>query len=157
MLKLFFNLHKSVSVPGKIKINFYFVKFMATKNGKTTNFPASSFLVIVGSNVWDPWHFGMDPNADLYPQIRLWLMYLDVDPDLALDPDPDPVFFVIDLQDANKKTFFYCFFFLNVHLHHFSKIKSHNKVTKTVEINFFFIFLLVDGRIWILSWNCKNK
>jgi hypothetical protein len=43
-------------------------------------------------------------------------------------PDPDPAIFVIDVQDANKKLN-YCFcsydyYFLKVHLHHFSKIKS---------------------------------
>jgi hypothetical protein len=32
---------------------------------------------------------------------RLWLM----------DPDPDPVVFVIDLQDANKKLFLFSKFF----------------------------------------------
>jgi hypothetical protein len=41
--------------------------------------------------------------------------------------------FVIDLQDANKRLFFSLFFrflLLKVHLHHFSKIKSHKEVTK---------------------------
>jgi len=48
--------------------------------------------------------------------------------------DPDPAIFVIDLQDANKKTKFspkfFANYFLNVHLHHFSKIKSQREVTK---------------------------
>jgi hypothetical protein len=35
------------------------------------------------------------------------------------DADPDPAIFFTDLQD-----------FLKVHLHHFSKIKSHKEVTK---------------------------
>jgi hypothetical protein len=43
-------------------------------------------------------------------------------------PDPDPAIFVIDLQDASKKlnfnTIFSAYYFLKVHLHHFSKIKS---------------------------------
>jgi hypothetical protein len=51
-----------------------------------------------------------------------------------MDPDPaqapDPAVFVIDLQDANKKLFFSAYYFLKVHLHHFSKIKSHKEVTK---------------------------
>jgi hypothetical protein len=50
------------------------------------------------------------------------------------DADPDPAIFVIDLQDANKKLFkkksFSAYYFLNVHLHHFSKIKSPKEVTK---------------------------
>jgi hypothetical protein len=51
-----------------------------------------------------------------------------------MDPDPDPAIFVIDLQDANKKVIkkksFSADYFLKVHLHHFSKIKSKKKVTK---------------------------
>ncbi len=45
-------------------------------------------------------------------------------------------FFIIDLQDANKKLmFFKKFFYLllfegTVHLHHFSKIKSQKEFTK---------------------------
>ncbi len=54
---------------------------------------------------------------------RLWLM----DP----DSDPDPAIFVIDLQDARKKQFFNTnfstYYFLKVHLHHFSKIKSQKE------------------------------
>ncbi len=50
------------------------------------------------------------------------------------DPDLDPAIFVIDLQDANKKLILKkslsAYYFLKVHLHHFSKIKSHKEVTK---------------------------
>jgi hypothetical protein len=51
------------------------------------------------------------------------------------DPAPDPAIFVSDLQDGNKKFFFPKFFCLlliegTVHLHKFSKIKSHKEVTK---------------------------
>jgi hypothetical protein len=48
-------------------------------------------------------------------------------------PDPDPDIFVLYLQDANKKqifTKFFAYYFLKVHLHHFSKIKSPKEVTK---------------------------
>jgi hypothetical protein len=47
--------------------------------------------------------------------------------------DPDPAIFVIDLQDANKKKFkkkISAYYFLKVHLHNFSKIKSQKEVTK---------------------------
>jgi len=45
--------------------------------------------------------------------------------------DPDPAFFIIDLQDANKKlNCFSTYYFLKVHLHHFSKIKGQKGVTK---------------------------
>jgi hypothetical protein len=56
-----------------------------------------------------------------------------------MGPDPDPdsdqdiAIFVIDLQDA-KKTYFFkkfpAYYFLKVHLHHFTKIKSPKEVTK---------------------------
>jgi hypothetical protein len=44
--------------------------------------------------------------------------------------DPDPAVFVTDLQDANKKlifSIFSAFYFLKVHLHNFSKIKSQKE------------------------------
>ncbi len=47
---------------------------------------------------------------------------------------PDPAIFGIDLQGANKKLIykkgFSASYFLKVHLHHFSKIKSQKEVTK---------------------------
>jgi hypothetical protein len=49
--------------------------------------------------------------------------------------DPDPAIFVIDLSRRQHKTkFFYlsfsAYYFLKGHLHHFSKIKSQEEVTK---------------------------
>ncbi len=45
--------------------------------------------------------------------------------------DPYPAIFVIDLQHASKKlifnTIFSAYYFLKVHLHHFSKIKSQKE------------------------------
>jgi hypothetical protein len=58
------------------------------------------------------------------------------------DADPDSAIFVIDLQDANKKLFFYSFsayYFLTAHLHNFSKIKSQKK-SQTVGIKVFFYY-----------------
>jgi len=50
------------------------------------------------------------------------------------DADPDTAIFVSDLQEVNKKLFlflgFFAYCFLKVHLHHFSKIRSHKEVTK---------------------------
>jgi hypothetical protein len=43
----------------------------------------------------------MNPDSDL-----------DSDPDPQLDADPDPYFFVIDLQEANKKQIFFEVFLL---------------------------------------------
>jgi hypothetical protein len=60
-----------------------------------------------------------------------------------MDPDPDadtdPAIFVIDLQDSNKKQSFSIYYFLKVHLHHFSEIKSQSY--KTVGIKGFLIIL----------------
>jgi hypothetical protein len=52
-----------------------------------------------------------------------------------MDPDsePDPAIFGIVLQGGNKNYFLKRFsadYFLKVHLHHFSKIKSPKKVAK---------------------------
>jgi hypothetical protein len=50
------------------------------------------------------------------------------------DPDPDPAIFVIGLKDANNKLFgflsFSAYYFLKVHLHQSSEIKSHKEVKK---------------------------
>jgi len=55
--------------------------------------------------------------------------------------NPDPAIFVIDLQDAIRKlsfkTIFSTDYFLKVHLHHFSKIRSQ-KNHKIVKIKVFF-------------------
>ncbi len=63
----------------------------------------------------------------------LWLM------------DPDPTILIIDQQ---KTTVFFkrfsAHYFLNVHLHHSSKIKSQKDVTKQEELRFFLLFLLDD-------------
>jgi hypothetical protein len=53
--------------------------------------------------------------------------------DADSDQDLDPAIFVIDFQDANKKLVlksFSAYYFLKIHLHHFSKMKSQNEVTK---------------------------
>jgi hypothetical protein len=64
--------------------------------------------------------------------------------------DPDPAIFVIDLQDASKKlifnTTFYAYYFLKVHLHHFSKIKV-KKSHKLEGIKVFLLFMHVYRRI----------
>jgi hypothetical protein len=60
----------------------------------------------------------------------------------------------INLQVAYKKLIFYlkvfsAYYFLKVHLHHYSKIKSQKEVTKQRESRFFLLFLLDDRRIRI--------
>jgi hypothetical protein len=68
-------------------------------------------------------------------------MPLQMDP----DADPDPAIFVIDLRDANKltvflKKVFFADYFLKVHLHIFSKIKSPKEVTKSSNQGFSYHF-----------------
>jgi hypothetical protein len=68
-----------------------------------------------------------------------------------MDPDPgwdlDPATFVIDLQDANKKTnlkkSFSADYFLKVYLHHFSQIKSPNKSQNSRNQGFSYYFCLM--------------
>jgi hypothetical protein len=84
--------------------------------------------------------------------------------------DPDPAVFVIDLQDANKKTtFFQSFsacFFLKVHLHHFSKIKSHKEIKNSTNQVFFNFCSMIEGsgsrrlknkRIWIRNTGSNSQ
>ena len=65
---------------------------------------------------------------------EIWCGYGSGSADPCLRPmDPDPAIFVIDLQDANKKLIkksFSAYYFLMVHLHHFSKIKRQKECTK---------------------------
>jgi hypothetical protein len=60
-----------------------------------------------------------------------------MDPDLDLDP----AIFVIYLQDANKKEILLtkcsAYYFLKVHLHHFSKIKSQKKAQRNQSFSYY--------------------
>jgi hypothetical protein len=67
-----------------------------------------------------------------------------------MDPDPDPATFVIDLQDACKKlifnTIFSAYYFLKVHLHHFSKIKSQKESQNRRNQGFSYNFcMMIEG------------
>jgi hypothetical protein len=59
-----------------------------------------------------------------------------MDPDSDTHPDADPAIFGSDLPRFHRKIFsmFFCLLLFEgsrtLHLHHFSKLKSHNKVTK---------------------------
>jgi hypothetical protein len=64
--------------------------------------------------------------------------------------DPDPAIFVIDLQDANKKLIFYfifsAYYFLKVHLHLFSKIKSQKESQNSRNKSFSYYFcMMIEG------------
>jgi hypothetical protein len=52
---------------------------------------------------------------------------------------PAPAIFVSDRQTAAIKPFF-AFYFLKLHLHHFSKINSHKEVTKQQDQGFSYYF-----------------
>jgi hypothetical protein len=53
---------------------------------------------IVTASVPDPWHFGVDPDLRIHASVRIRIRIQIL--------DPDPAFFVIDLQDASKKLIF---------------------------------------------------
>jgi hypothetical protein len=89
---------------------------------------------------------------------------MDPDP----DSDPDPAIFVIDLQHASKKlifnTIFAPYYFLKVHLHHFSKIKSQKESQNRRNQGFPYYFCMMtegSGSIPLTSgtgsWRPKNK
>jgi hypothetical protein len=66
---------------------------------------------------------------------------------MDLDPDSDPAIFVTDLQDANKKVFFYksfsAYYFLKGHILNFSNIKVKKKSQSSKNQGFFYYFCLV--------------
>ena len=71
-----------------------------------------------------------------------------------IDPDsgPDPAFFVIDLQDANKKLILKIFLLIEDTFTSFFKDKKKSKRShKTVESRFILLLLLNDRRIRIRS------
>jgi hypothetical protein len=53
------------------------------------------------------------------------------------DADPDPVLFVTDLQEANKKLMFFNLLLFEGTFTSFSKIRSPKEVQKTVGIKVF--------------------
>jgi hypothetical protein len=60
--------------------------------------------------------------------------------------DPDPAIFVFDLQDANKELFFSAYYFLKVHLHHFSKKKVVKNSQNSRNQGFsYYICLRIEG------------
>ncbi len=64
------------------------------------------------------------------------------------DADPGPAIFIIDLQDANKKLkkSFSAYYFLKVHLNHFSEMKSKNKSQdfRNQGLSYYFC-LMIEG------------
>ncbi len=84
----------------------------------------------------------MDPDPD--PQIHasdLWIRIRIL--------DPDPAIFVIDLQDASKilifNTIFSAYYFLKVHLHHFSKIKRQKESQNGMNQGFSYYYCMIEG------------
>ncbi len=80
-----------------------------------------------------PWHFGVDQDQDPDPRIHA----------------SDPAIFVIDLQDASKKLIFYtifsAYYFLKLHLHHFSEIKSLKESQNSRNQVFSYYFWMMIG------------
>jgi hypothetical protein len=64
--------------------------------------------------------------------------------------DTDPAIYVIDLQDASKNKFFNtifsAYYFLKVHLHHISKIKSGKESQNSMNQGFSYYFcMMIEG------------
>ncbi len=94
-----------------------------------------SFKIV--NSVPNPWNFGVDPDPD--PRIHAFDKWIRI-----RILDPDPAIFVIDLQGASKKlifnTIFSAYYFLKVHLHHFSKLKSQKEPQNSRNQIFLTIF-----------------
>jgi hypothetical protein len=65
--------------------------------------------------------------------------------------DPDPAIFVIGLQDASKNYLIFLqifspFYFLKLHLHHFSKIKSQkeSQIGRNQGFSYYFC-MMIEG------------
>jgi hypothetical protein len=64
--------------------------------------------------------------------------------------DPDPAIFVIDLQDATKKQIIYfifsAYYFLKIHVHLYSKIKSQKESQNSWNQGFSYYFsMMIEG------------
>jgi hypothetical protein len=77
-----------------------------------------------------------------------------------VDPDPDPAIFVIGLQDVSKKLIinknFFAYYFLKVHLHHFSKIKCQKESQNRRNQGFSYYFSMTiegsgSGSMWLVD------
>ncbi len=121
----------------------------------------SSFLFkIAFFSVAEPWHFGVDP--DPYPRIY------------ASDPDPgswsgsrfrillfSSLTFRMPAKNKFFNTIFSAYYFLKVHLHHFSKIKSQKESQNSRNQGFSYYFcMMIEGSIPLISgsgsWRPKN-
>jgi hypothetical protein len=92
--------------------------------------------------------------------MAFWGGSWSADPCLWLiEPDPDPAIFITDLQDASKKLIFEhnfsAYYFLKLHLHHFSKIKvkkSHKIVGIKVFLTIFAWWMKdPDSILWLVD------
>ncbi len=76
-------------------------------------------------------------------------MWIRIRGSMPLTNGSDPAIVVIDLQDVNKKLIlksFSAYYFLEVHLHHFSKIKVQKKSQNSRNQGFSYYFcLLIEG------------
>jgi len=82
--------------------------------------------------------------------------------------DPDPAIFVTNLEDASKKINFPAYYFLKLHLHHFSKTKSQKESQNSRNQGFSYYFcMMIEGSgsarpknmwiRWIRIRNTDNK
>jgi hypothetical protein len=93
------------------------------KVGSGKNIPDPQHWLLPVS-VGDSGHFGTDPA----PRIRASVPWIWI-----------PAIFVLDLQDANKKSFS-VYYFLKVHLHHFLRQKVVKKSPNRGNQRFYYYF-----------------
>jgi hypothetical protein len=99
-------------------------------------------------------------STKLYVLSRIRFKYLDTSRPNAIrvtsktngsGSAPDPSIFVIDLLDANLTLFFSksfsAYYFSNVHLYHFSKIKSHEEEEqyRRYQGSSYYFCLMIEG------------
>ncbi len=106
------------------------------------------FSVIVSMTFWGGSGSG---SGSLDP--CFWLM------DLDLDPGSGSYYLVIDLQDASKKiifnTIFSAYYFLKIHLQHFSKIKTQKESQnrRNQGFSYYFCMMIEGSRSGTGSWS----
>jgi hypothetical protein len=102
-----------------------------------------------------PFHFGTDPDPD--PRIRTTYLRSRTRTRSILLLVRILLFSSLPDKMPTKNNFFFqrflAYYFLKVHLHQFSKIKVKKKSQNSINEDFSYFFLLVNGRIRIHKKN----
>ncbi len=101
----------------------------------------------------NPWNYKYNVQVGTFLKTRTILALLRIHDILGWIRirilDPDPAIFVIDLQDASKKLFlntiFSVYYFLKLHLHHFSKIKIKKSENSRYQGFSYYFCMMIEG------------